>query len=375
MSKKATKEEFIKKATNIHGNKYDYSKVEYVNYNTRVCIICPEHGEFWQTPTKHLQGRGCEKCGCLKRDKKSRKSLADFVEKAKLVHNDKYDYSKVEYSNNHTKVCITCPEHGDFWQTPKAHLSGRGCPKCKHSGRKYTLHEFIEASNKKHNNKYDYSKVAYIDSKTKVCIICPEHGEFWQAPAEHLYGYGCYKCARENSYLTTDEFIYKANKIHNGKYDYSNVKYEKWLKKIPIICPKHGEFWQTPCKHLKGQGCPKCKSSHLELFTMNVLNEMGVKFKHQANKDDLDWLGRQKLDFFLPDHNVAIECQGEQHFGCVELWGGKNGLEKRIKLDKDKLKKCTEHGVTVYYIGEESYANKYGLLTITELKNKIKNGL
>ena len=106
---------------------------------------------------------------------------------------------------------------------------------------------------------------------------------------------------------------------------------------------------------------------------MNALNEMGVKFKHQANKDDLDWLGRQKLDFFLPDHNVAIECQGEQHFACVELWGGKNGLEKRIKLDMDKLKKCTEHGITVYYIGEESYANKYGLLTITELKNKIKN--
>ena len=372
---KATKEEFIKKATNIHGNKYDYSKVKYVNYKTRVCIICPEHGEFWQTPTKHLQGRGCEKCGCLKRDKKARKSLADFVEKAKFVHNDKYDYSKVEYSNNHTNVCIICPEHGEFWQTPKSHLSGRGCPKCNHSGRKYTLHEFIEASNKKHNNKYDYSKVVYIDSKTKVCIICPEHGEFWQAPAEHLYGYGCYRCARENSCLTTDEFIYKANKIHNGKYDYSNVKYEKWLKKIPIICPKHGEFWQTPKKHLIGQGCPKCKSSHLELFTMNVLNEMGVKFKHQADKNDLDWLGRQKLDFFLPDHNVAIECQGEQHFACVELWGGKNGLEKRIKLDKDKLKKCTEHGITVYYIGEESYANKYGLLTITELKNKIKNGL
>ena len=123
-------DEFIEKAKKVHGEKYDYSKVEYVNSKTKVCIICPEHGEFWQTPSEHLNGCGCKKCASDKLQKKFQLSKQQFVSKSLKVHGDKYDYSKAEYVNNRTKVCIICPEHGEFWQTPNSHLNGNGCPLC-----------------------------------------------------------------------------------------------------------------------------------------------------------------------------------------------------------------------------------------------------
>ena len=132
------KKEFIEKAKEVHGDKYDYSKVEYVNNHTKVCIICPEHDEFWQTPNNHVHGQGCPYCykqGIGKKIKNEKRIKIktikkDFVEKAKEIHGDKYDYSKVNYINRNTKVCIICPEHGEFWQTPKNHLCGQGCPHC-----------------------------------------------------------------------------------------------------------------------------------------------------------------------------------------------------------------------------------------------------
>ena len=146
MSKRKSNDEFIGEAQLIHHNRYDYSKLEYVNNKTKVCIICPDHGEFWQIPSDHLNGKGCPQCAGNVRYNKD-----TFVEKAKIIHNDRYDYSKVQYVNAHTKVCIICPEHGEFWQTPNNHLNGNGCPLCKN--RKIgdvlrdTVEGFIEKSN------------------------------------------------------------------------------------------------------------------------------------------------------------------------------------------------------------------------------------
>ena len=150
MSKRKSNDEFIREAQSIHHNKYDYSKVEYVNNKTKVCIICPEHGEFSQTPSDHLNGKGCPQCaGNVRCDKDT------FIEKAKRIHNDRYDYSKVEYVNAHTKVCIICPEHGEFWQTPNNHLNGNGCPLCKNrkigDGLRDTVEDFTKKSNEIHD--------------------------------------------------------------------------------------------------------------------------------------------------------------------------------------------------------------------------------
>ena len=180
---------FIEKAKRIHGDKYDYSKVEYVNCSTKVCIVCSKHGEFWQTPNKHLCGCGCPKCAGKGKNKEY------FLEKAKEIHGDKYDYSKVEYVNWNTKVCIICPNHGEFWQSPEKHISQKHqCPKCSNRV-KLTNDEFIDRAKQVHGDKYNYSKVKYINCDTKVCIICPKHGEFWMTPNAHLsQKQNCPKC-------------------------------------------------------------------------------------------------------------------------------------------------------------------------------------
>ncbi|MBO6254657.1 MAG: hypothetical protein J6O49_13580, partial [Bacteroidaceae bacterium] len=186
-----SQEQFLQDAVKVHGNKYDYSKAEYVDWQTKVVIICPVHGEFTQFPSSHLQGNGCPKCG---NDRTAlRMSNEDFINKAKAVHGDRYDYSKVEYVGNKAKVCIICKEHGEFWQEARMHLSGCGCPIC--AGRKkMRTYDFIKKARSVHGDRYDYSKAEYKGNTEKVCIICPEHGEFWQQASNHLKGAGCPKC-------------------------------------------------------------------------------------------------------------------------------------------------------------------------------------
>jgi hypothetical protein len=128
--KRLTKDEFIERARKVHGNRYDYSKVEYINNSTNVCIICPVHGEFWQKPHNHINGKGCRKCSDERTRERCSYSSKDFVEKAQLIHGDKYDYSKVNYVSAKKKVCIICPIHGEFWQVPNYHIDGCGCPRC-----------------------------------------------------------------------------------------------------------------------------------------------------------------------------------------------------------------------------------------------------
>ena len=438
-----TTEQWIKRAINVHNNKYDYSKVEYVDSKTKVCIICPEHGEFWQEANSHLKGCGCIECSnqkkllyknkdsfvndakkihgdkydyskvyfnykndkikiicpihgeyittpqihllgceCPKCAGTKKLTTEEFIEKAREVHGDKYDYSKVEYVNNRTKVCIICPEHGEFWQTPDSHMHGQECPKCAGT-KKLTTEEFIEKAKKVHGDKYDYSKVNYIGSKTKVCIICPEHGEFMMTPNAHMCGQECPKCAYHKMgikrRLSTEEFIEKAREVHGDKYDYSKVKYDGLYNYICIICHKrdkygieHGEFWQTPSSHLHGNGCSKCKETKLERDVRLLLEENKIKYVYQASKKDLLWLKRQSLDFYLPDYNIAIECQGEQHFKPVDFAGkGEKWAEemflKNQKYDKIKKLLCKENNLELLY-----YSNCYVNGVYNDINSLIK---
>lgn len=201
--KKLTKDIFIKRVKEIHDNKYDYSKVEYKNNTTKVCIICPEHGEFWQTPKQHLNGQGCPKCGLKKIGDLFRKTREQFIQEAINLYGSRFIYDKVDYKNKDTKVCIICPKHGDFYITPRNFLNGHSCPMCYNERRnattRFTTEKFIERAKKVHGDKYKYNKVVYKNAHAKVCIICPEHGEFWQIPNDHLMGHGCPKCANQES--------------------------------------------------------------------------------------------------------------------------------------------------------------------------------
>ena len=172
-------QEFIKKAKAVHGDKYDYSKVEYKTNRIEICIICPKHGEFWQTPANHLRGRGCKKCAFEKISKIKTKTTEQFIKDARKIHGDRYDYSKVEYKNNETKVCIICPIHGEFWQNPNSHLSGCKCPKCANLEfpKKYNTKTFIEKAREIHGDKYDYSKTVFNGIMENLIINCPIHGK------------------------------------------------------------------------------------------------------------------------------------------------------------------------------------------------------
>ena len=251
-----TTEQFIKEARQVHGDKYDYSKVEYINAHTKVCIICPEHGEFWQEAHEHLNGKGCRKCAkCYK------PTTEEFIDQCKKVHGDKYDYSKVEYTDSKTKVCIICPIHGEFWQTPQHLLEGHGCQRC--TARYYfTQEEFINETKKIYGDKYDLSKTKFINFTTKITFECPIHGKQTVLPHNFLKGKGCPKCAKKRGaskrIMGLSKFINLATEIHNNKYDYSKVEYVNSTTKVCIICPEHGEFWQRPTDHLHGHECPKC---------------------------------------------------------------------------------------------------------------------
>lgn len=178
----------------VHGDRYDYSKVEYVNNRTKVSILCPDHGEFLQTPKRHKSGFICPKCSKLRQSAKRVLKPEQVIREFVSAHGDRYDYSKVDYQGGRIKVTIICREHGQFLQEPIVHKRGHGCPKC-NWGMLDTSQQ-VEKFRQVHGERYDYSKVVYVQSHTKVTIICPEHGEFQQTPTNHKAGRGCPKCAR-----------------------------------------------------------------------------------------------------------------------------------------------------------------------------------
>ena len=277
-----TAETFIEKAQAIHGNRYDYSQVEYVNNKTPVTIICPDHGSFTQSPSKHLHNRGCHDCGGTKR-----LTTETFIEKAKAVHGDRYDYSSVNYVNAHTNVTIICPDHRPFEQSPTAHLHNEsGCPDC--GGRSHiTTETFIEKAKAVHGDRYDYSQVEYVNKDTPVTIICPDHGPFPQAPSSHVRREsGCPDCANMALALlkasTTIDFIEQAKTVHGDRYDYSRVDYKNARTDVTIICPDHGPFQQVPQHHLAGSGCADCAETGFNP------NERGILYYVAIKTDDGD---------------------------------------------------------------------------------------
>jgi len=194
-TKKHTIDSFIDKANKIHNGYYSYEKVKYVNNKTKVIIVCSKHGDFEQVPCSHLRGNGCNFCGI--EDKITTKNR--FIEKAEELHGKRYDYSKSNYVDSRIKITISCKIHGDFEQKPTNHLQGNGCPKCgrkrRADGMRKTQKEFLDKAKKLHNNFYSYEKTNYFDTRDKIIITCPIHGDFKQQAGGHLQGFGCVRCA------------------------------------------------------------------------------------------------------------------------------------------------------------------------------------
>lgn len=252
--KRIDQTEFLQQSIQVHGTKYDYSMVKYRKTETNVVIVCPSHGCFDQTPKHHLMGRGCRKCATDINAAKQRHTTQQFIEKAQILHDHKYDYSQVVYTGCGVKVNIICSHHGLFEQTPSSHLSSNGCIQCAGVNQSNTM-DFIRKANLVHSGKYDYSKVEYIDAKTKVIIECIQHKEFRQTPNGHLRGAGCPKCACKGfskAQILWLDFLEKYHgitirHIGNSAQEYriknTRLKADGYCTKTNTVYEFHGDYW------------------------------------------------------------------------------------------------------------------------------------
>ena len=360
----------IEKATEKHGDWYDYSKVEYVDAKTKVKIICPEHGEFEQTPNDHISsGKGCLLCGRKKNTSNRTKTTEEFIKEVSELHNNKYTYGSTIYKTAKIKVKITCPEHGEFEQVPDSHLNGCGCPKCgdliTSEKRIKSNQSFISKCDEIHYNKYDYSKSFYTGCINKVHIICPIHGDFEQVAGYHLNGQGCPKCGITglsiNQRKDISVFISEGNIIHDNKYDYTKSIYINGMTKLKIICPEHGEFEQTPNKHINmKQCCPKCRGQISKRET-EVVDYIKSIYSGNVITTDKTILNGKHIDIYLPDINLAIEFDGL-------YWH--NELKKPISYHLNKTKLCKYKGIKLIHIFEDEWIYKKDIVK-SMLRNKI----
>ena len=315
MPKKLTQEQFISEATVTHGGKYDYSRVEYKNAKSKIEIGCPEHGWFFQTAELHRSGRGCLACRPMRVGESQKRAMREtLIERFRAAHGDRYDYSKVKYVDATTHVTILCPEHGEFLQTPNAHKQGSGCAKCARATEganraarvRAELHERFRIA---HGDRYDYSRVEYVDRSTKVTIGCREHGWFQQAPNHHWKGKGCPKCADAERGLAKRaaaraDILEKFFAVHGDRYDYSEFVYTRSMEKSTIVCSKHGPFLQTPGMHAAGNGCPACaedsRGSHSRLG-----DEAWLTRFRQVHGDRYDYSETVNV---RTTENISISC-------------------------------------------------------------------
>lgn len=362
--KTLTTEDFVRRAISIHGERYDYSKTEYVNYNTKVTITCSIHGDFEMLPGNHIHKSRPQDCGKCKG-----KGLTtdDLITRFREKFGDHFDYSKFEYTGAREKITIICPEHGEMITTVHNHLkSPTGCERCssERTGRNQRRNqdEVIQSFIAKHGDKYDYSLVQYKGGYKKVKIICPEHGEFLQTPIHHASGtYGCNECAKIQDglkrRLSREDVIQRAIEVHGSKYDYSKFEYNTIEDDMIIICPEHGEFVQRVNNHInQGNGCWECGQIESGLNRRISDEEWIDRFRAVHGQT----YGYSEFTSNGAENKAIITCREHGEFlqepivhvnghGCPDCGRDKAALQRRLSLD-DVLDRFREvHGETYDY--------------------------
>lgn len=233
-----------------------------------------------------------------------------FVEKAILIHGNKYNYENSIYVKCDVKITIDCSKHGLFSQIPESHLQGVGCPKCgaiklSNSLRKTKEQVISELTNIFGENTYLYNNLNYIDNRTKIAITCPTHGDFLQNPSNAMKGWGCPACGEETqTILKKERFFTLAKEKHNNFYKYDNSVYIGSNKDIIITCPNHGNFLQKPKNHLSGHGCYECArllfGKAVKSNTQDFIRKSKLIHGNTYNYD--------KVDYKDADTKVTIKC-------------------------------------------------------------------
>ena len=374
-------EDFLAEASKKHNNTYDYSLINYLNSSTNIKIICKIHGVFEQRPDVHLAGRGCRSCGIKRHtDERFKDKPNNFLIKSKEKHGDLYDYSKVEYSGRDSEVTIICKEHGEFLQTPAAHMNGCGCQKCGIENARikkaFTTDILIEKFKNIHGDRYDYSKVKYEAHCKKVIIICNDHGEFLQKPELHLRGRNCKSCAteiiRQKAILPQDVALAKLKKIYGNTFIYDKFIWSGVCGSSILTCKTHGDFNVSGERVFYGTRCPKCKRSCIESKIGDWLDLNNIKYIEQFSDNSCKSKYKLRFDFMLPEFKIIIEYDGEQHFYPVKQFGGEDAYNELIIKDQIKDQWAKNNGYKLFRI---SYINKkYIDKILRNYLEKNKNG-
>jgi hypothetical protein len=301
MPKKLKIEEFIERSNKIHKNKYIYTKTDYINSYSKIIITCPIHGDFIQRASDHLNS----KCGCIECDPTKSLGTNLFITRSNIKHNNRYAYNFVIYGkNNYDKVTITCKSHGNFNQTPFAHLNGQGCPLCVNN-RKMTTEEFIQKSISIHDIKYDYSTVEYKSNKSKVDIICPIHGSFSQRASLHLEGFGCKQCKSSKGekeiakLLDIIGIFYEVEKRFNDCRNVYPLPFDFWLPDFKTCIEYDGIQHRKSIDYFGGEDRLKytkindnikskyCEDNNINLIRINNIKELEEIYNLIINKDSI----------------------------------------------------------------------------------------
>jgi hypothetical protein len=369
--RKQTKEIFIERSIKKFGTIFDYTNVIYNGADTLVTIICPEHGEYTQTPYLHLKSKhGCRNCGDVKKGKKVPKK--ELINSFNTIHNNKYNYSKVKYKTIRDKIIIICPDHGEFNQIAHDHKNGSGCPKCAGVYR-YTTEEFIDKM-KKINNYYDYSLIEYKNSSTKVNVKCPEHGIFSITPNHLSQGTGCPKCGigimiKKNT-MSCEEFIRRCIEKFKNKFDYSLVEYKNSNTNIKIICNACKYiFTPKPYNHLHSEsGCPKCTNC-LQLNTNIFIERCNKIYNNKYDYSIVEYkTSYDMVNIICNEHGIFSQLATShlRGHGCNKCGGTK------ISNTEEFITKVTKvHGENVYDYTLVNYKNSKTKVKIICLKHGL----
>lgn len=329
-NRRLTIDDFIINSQARFGDKFSYQKTVYVDRFSELMITCDVHGDIVLTSEQHRWSKhGCPKCDY--EIPRARKKQA-VLEKASRVHGNRYDYSRVIFTNTTGKVEIVCPTHGSFWQSLDDHVNKRNrCPKCANAPDSFA--EFVTKARKVHGDKYTYRGDDYQTTASVITIGCSKHGEFRQRAGSHIAGSRCKECHVEETRLSAEEFVKNAKTVHGDRYDYSKVVYTGNKKKVEIVCSIHGSFWQKPNTHVsKGAGCWPCAESKGERAVESILKKYGVNYIREYRVLP----HRYRFDFYLPEHNVFIEFNGLQHYKPVDVFGGMAAYLSTVERDSVK---------------------------------------
>lgn len=353
MGKKLTTQEFIEKSRKIHGDRYDYSKVEYNKGTDKVLIICQEHGEFYQTAKIHISGKGCPKCSLSTKYDHIRYDKEQLVKKFHKIHNEKYTYNLHRFKNSKSKIEIVCPIHMKFYQRIDSHLGGAGCPTCAIENKRKTEVDWITLFNKVHEYKYTYKN---FSKEGMVTITCKIHGDFKKSTGNHKNGQGCPKCAMERNrnlkINTMEQVIEKFRKTHGyEKYDYSDVSYEKSVSKVTITCNTcNNQFIQAPYSHIQGKGCPKCVNNGIPSTFENELLSFITSLGLNCHQSERLILKGKEIDIYIPELKVGIEFNG--------LYWHSDKFKKDKNYHLNKTLNCEKEGIRLIQIFEDEWVNK-----------------